>query len=274
MHQVRVQTVQMCLAAVMCSWPAMASAQYAIQPADTLWYTETTETNIVMRPPSGAVAIASTHEAEIGLTFIAPGSAKAWYAALRIQQNVQDQIRRPDMTSALNRLYHLSFDNRGRVRTDTVPTFSAALVNATDLAHQFADFFISLPAEALRPGVVWVDTLRFSDDDGLSKTYVAQRIRSFRVERDTAVAGASAFVITVTEDMSVDASELDDQGNTITMHMTGEESGTALFSPALGRMLRRERTGHLSGEMKLAGDVLPITMPQRLDYTGTIMLRR
>lgn len=247
------------------------SAQYARRPADTLRFREVTISQATFESPQGLLQMDSEHDAIIALVFGRADSARAWYQSLRIAAASPAGRQEPSTAAALGKPFVLRFDARGRIATLAVPEFPASFKGITDLSHQFDDYFLRLPAKALALGTVWADTLVLSKANGPSTSRSEQRA-SYRVERDTVVAGVRAYVVSMRQDLALEGSEpvQGQQQLTATTSLKGSDEGIFVFAPTPGALLGRRRTGTLAGSVTYVGGPAPIKIPYRLSYTNTI----
>jgi hypothetical protein len=247
--------------------------RYRLVPGDTLRYTEQTEGRITMRMPQGPIDVATTHEAAIAVVAERADTVLAWYERLTLTQTGGGSAQRPGTDSALRRPFRLLFPPDGRVATVSTPIFPAAVARQTDLTHQFEDFFISLPAAALRPGATWSDTVEVTTAGRPQDSYRSHRVRSYRVLRDTTVAGARAVVIGIEQTITLaGTSPFEGQPVTASTRLDGRESGIAVFAPAAGRLLARDRRGRLEGEFTMEGPERRAAFPQTYDYSSSLRL--
>lgn len=261
------------LAATLAAAPA--AAQYRLPEGDTLRYRERTETRRITQLAGGSAETRSLHEADLALAPAAGDTVRAFYEALRVEltgSGVEDET--PPTGGILFAPYVLTVDARGRTRTVSAPALPSAIARVTDLSRQFDDLLLVLPEAPLAVGTAWGDTV----EDGRPAPGVqrAERraVRRYRVERDTVVDGVAALVIRVEQEvtLSVEAA-VEDSPLTAALTARGTETGTALFDPAAGRLLRRTREGRLQGTYTLRGAGSPRDFPQIIAYTSTLELR-
>ena len=237
---------------------------------DTLRFREVTNGDVRVTMPQGEVPIRSEHEATVALTRTAGDTVHAWYEALTIGMTSAGSAQRPATGEALRQPFTLVMDPRGYVRVLSVPTFPASFKNVTDLTHQFDDFFPHLPAEPLRIGLAWSDTAtrRDSTEGRVSRR---EAIVSYRVERDTVVAGVPAFVPSMRQQVEVRTDgPLEGQPARAESVLIGTDDGIVVFAPGPGRMLGRRRTGHLAGDFTMRAAGQTVTFKQAYDYTSSI----
>jgi hypothetical protein len=247
--------------------------RYRLTPRDTLRYHEVTEARSVMRLPQGLLNVATLHDATVALTGEAADTVRAWYERLALSQTGPTGERRPVTDSALRRPFRVTLPPNGRAATVTAPIFPDQVAQLTDLTHEFEDFFISLPVAALRPGAAWTDTIETTTSGRPQDSYESRRVRSFRVQRDTAIGGTRAVVIAVEQQWSLRAtSRVDGEPAVFMTRLVGPEEGTALFAPGAGRLLDRERRGRMEGEFTVEGPERRSAFPQTWEYTSRLRL--
>ncbi len=249
-----------------------APAAYSRSAKDTLRFHEVTHTEIRMTTPQGEFTIPADHDARISVVFLPGDSARAWYDSLRVSLNSPAGLMAPETGSLLKQPFALKLDNRGRTTLTSAPKFPEALQGVTDLSHQFDDFFLRLPAQPLKIGLMWTDTVSRTDSTG-GKWIQITTIGQFRVERDTTVAGQAAMVISAKQRQMLN-SEAPVPGQDLRAQstLTGNDDGFFLFAPKTGRMLGRQRKGELTGQMVMSGAAGSMTIGQTMTFTNRIDL--
>lgn len=247
-------------------------AQYSRSPQDTIRVREITSGTLVLMTPNGPANIRTEHDALIALTFGAADSARAWYEQLRIALFAPQARQEPPTAAALRRPFHLLFDARGRIRTLSTPTFPASFDGVAELAMQFDDLFLRLPATTLALGVAWEDTV-VNESPGVagSTAYrIARRIHS-RVLRDTVVGGEEGWLIRAIQTHTVTSTQkLKDQPLTARTRMSGADTGIFVFSKQRGRVLGRRRSGAMTGTLTYEGGPQPVSLPVQQYYVNTV----
>ncbi len=266
--------IALAAAALTSTAQAQKASAYTIRAGDTLRYTERTDARVEIDTPGGTAQMTSEHVATIAVAFTRADSARGWYVSLLLRQTGPGDLRRePNTAGLLRQPYHLSVSPAGVLRAATFPTIPKEIADLTDLTRQFDDFFITLPRQPLAVGVTWSDTLTSNRSAQPGGTLSSRNVRSYRVERDTVVAGLPAVVIRVDHEMRIDASSpLEGQSATAQTSLQGTERGTAIFAPAAGRLLARNRAGTLQGTFSMTSGISRTDMPQRYEYTGTLAL--
>jgi hypothetical protein len=176
----------------------------------------------------------------------------------------------PPTDGALRQSFHLWVDARGRVSAIRAPPFPASFEGISDLTHQFDDFFLRLPTEPLRLGLAWTDTL-VRTDSSAEKSMRWHTVGTFRVERDTVVAGERAFVISSRQQLRSETSgPVAGQPMRANSILEGADEGHFVFSPRTGRLLGRRRTGSLRGDLTMTGAAGSMRMAQAYRYTHRV----
>lgn len=257
-----------CLIAVGAS---RAPAQSTYSPGrDTLRFRETTRADVRLTSAQGEIPMKSDHDATIALVRLPGDTARAWYEALNIGVSSPMGEQRPSTTEVLRAPFTLSMDARGRVRLISAPAFPASFQAFTDLTRQFDDFFLRLPAQPLRVGLAWSDTTSRSDSTA-DRIQLNRSIASYRVERDTVVAGVQALVISMKQALSMRArGPVPNQPMSAETVLTGSDDGIVVFAPKEGRMLGRRRTGQMSGDVTMTGAGGQMSLKQSFTYTNTL----
>ena len=245
-----------------------AQSAYA-RPADTLRFREVTTMEMKMTTPQGEVPLSTEHDATIAIVLLPGDSARAWYEALRIGLNSPMGAQSPETAPVLKQPFRLKFDPRGRTEIISTPAFPESFQGISDLTYQFSDFFLRLPATPLRLGLAWTDTSTRKTSTA-EKTATVRSIATYRVERDTVVAGEPAFVVSMRQQLSSD-SEGPVPGQPVRARAvsTGSDEGIVVFSKA-GRMLSRTRTGTLSGGTTITGDAGSMEIGQTVTFRNRI----
>jgi hypothetical protein len=242
---------------------------------DTLRYNERTAGTVVMEAPAGQVTLRTNHDAD--LAFTAAGTVvHAWYDQLSLRQSGPDGANRvPSTSNILKKPYVLTVSPNGKVQTTRVPAIPSEIAAMTDLSRQFDDFFITLPGRPLSRGTAWADTVVRTNGTARDSSSTVRHVSSYVVERDTVVAGVAAFLITVRQSVQMEsAAPMPGQPMVARTTLAGDETGTAVFAPALGRLLSRDRRGSLNGTLTISGGPQPMALPQRYEYTSSISIRR
>ncbi|HEU5185123.1 MAG TPA: hypothetical protein VFU01_11170, partial [Gemmatimonadaceae bacterium] len=146
------------LAALLAAVPARAQDRpaYRFPPGDTLRYSERTDGRVTIETPNGPAHVTSEHAATIGVTRIAGDTVHAWYESLLLRDSGPGaQRKEPDTEALLRAPFTLSVSDRGTVRLHAFPQMPESIAGITDLTRQFDDFFITLPAKPLKPGLTW-----------------------------------------------------------------------------------------------------------------------
>lgn len=246
---------------------------YARVADDTLRFREVTRATTTLNTPRGPIEVESSHEATVAVVLLPGDSARAWYEALRLAASDPSGERSPETSEALGRPFALRVDARGRTHTVAAPVFPASFEGITDLRHQFDDFFPRLPAEALRVGLAWSDTVVRRDSTGGRRSHW-HTVGDFRVERDTVVDGEPALVVSMRQALR---SESEGPVNGGAAHarsvMQGEDAGAFVYAPGRGRWLARWREGLLDGELtlRMAGGTTTMGQEYRYDHRVTAM---
>jgi hypothetical protein len=248
-----------------------AGAQSTIyaRTADTLRFREVTTMDMTMRTPQGEVPMTIEQDATLAILMLPGDSARAWYDALRVGVSSQMGSQQAETGSILKQPFHLRFDPRGRTEVISSPAFPQTVQGVSDLTQQFADFFLRLPTSPLRLGLAWTDTST-RKSAAPDKTSSTQSIASYRVERDTTVAGEAAFVISMRQQITAQ-SEGPVPGQPMRVHVatSGTDEGFVVFAKS-GRMLGRQRTGTLSGGTTITGDAGSMEITQTSNFRSRI----
>jgi len=142
--------------------PAVAQNTYA-PPGDTLRYRETQKTAVNITTPQGEIQVSAEQDATVALLRFAGDSAHAWFESLSLSAQSPQGEQKPPTDSVLRKPFRLTLDARARAKLVEAPTFPEALRQFGDLANEFTDLLLRLPAKPLRVGLAWTDTLNRAD---------------------------------------------------------------------------------------------------------------
>jgi hypothetical protein len=252
-----------------CALPASAQTTYA-STHDTLRFRETTRVQMTLTMPQGEIPMTMEQSGALSLVRLPGDSARAWFDSLSISAKGPQGDIRPATDSALKRPFRLGFDARGRVKNVKAPEWPASLQGVTDLSHQFDDFFLRLPAQPLKVGLTWSDTVSQTDSTADRYSHWV-RFTDYRVERDTTVGTSPAFVVHAKQKMTATISApVPNQQMRSDAQLSGEEEGFFVFAPKTGRLIGRRREGKLEGPVKASGAMGEIQMNQSMSYTSAM----
>ena len=245
---------------------------YHWTPSDTLRYSELTHSRVEMQMPGGTVLVRSEHDARIAVTALGRDTLAAWYEGLRlVQEGPGTETQSPSTAQLIGAPFMLTFDSHSPLRTSTTPAIPVDIAALTDLSRQFDDFFITLPRTKLAIGTRWADTVQTDRPARPTDTFSGRSVRDYQVVRDTTADGAPAFIVAVTQSVTLDASSrIEEQQMTVTTQFAGEDTGEVIFVPSQGRLHARTRAGKLAGSLTLTGPSGEMSVPQSYDYTSSI----
>jgi len=248
--------------------PAAAQSTYA-PPGDTLRYHETQKTAVVITTPQGEIQVSAEQDATVALLRFAGDSAHAWFESLSLVAQSPQGEQKPPTDSVLRKPFRLTLDARARAKLVEAPTFPEALRQFGDLANEFTDLLLRLPAKPLRIGLTWTDTLNRSDSTG-DRKFNATSISNYKVEKDTVVNGVPALLVRASQATKLHAEGPvpNQPGMRTDATMEGNDTGFYVFAPKTGRMLARRRTGKFGGDVNIPA--AGMTMKQAIDYTNTV----
>ena len=240
---------------------------------DTLRYDEQMYATLTLHAPQGVGRVTSLHTARLSLVAYASG-VRAWYDALDVAQQMAGLGQQRAATArVLRQPFSLTVSDRGVVRTVQAPAVPADVGLISDLTRQFDDFLITLPAQALRTGVVWSDTIVSTRGARADSTITVRHVRSYRVEADTVVDGIAAVRIAVRQRLDMKSQlPVPDGGGMGQTDLAGDETGVAIFAPARGVLLSRERAGTLTGMLRITSGSQVKDYPQRVEYSSYLRL--
>jgi len=252
------------------SFALLAAAPIVAQ--ETLRYRSTEQGTITIESPQGTIDVQSDTYAEVRFEPREDATMVARYDSLVMYVGGPQGDQSPDVTSWLDGDFTLEFERPGVVVTRAYPEVPGGGGPGPDPLHAFDDFFIPLPAEDLAVGVEWSDS---SVRDGSSQpdgAYHSERTMSLEVARDTVVAGVAAFVVDVSQTVSLETSGIiPGQGFDFVSVLDGEENGMAILS-AEGELLYRSRETETGGIFTISVQGQTFDMPQTASFAGSIEL--
>lgn len=251
---------------------AAQGVEYRRVPGDTLRYRELATSNVTLSTADGAAPVVTRQAATIVLTFHTRDSVEAWYDELMVEASDPNGFHRPDPNPVLDQSFVLRFGEHGRVETLTAPVFPSEFQEVTDLTQQFLDFFPPLPSRGeLTIGRSWMDSTTHADTSAMGQYLHVRRSMEFEVAGDTVLAGASALVIALREEIHVEiGGPLRGQPLETESVLDGWEEGVFVFDAEHGILLARRREGELEGPLVFTGDQEPFRVRRRIRYTNII----
>lgn len=260
--------------ALLLALPSAFSAQGApayTRGPDTIRFHEITAAEIVVETPKGPIRVNSDHDAIVALTLGRNGTARAWYDSLSLGVRAPTGDVRPETGAALRKPFTLRVDARGRATTVATPAFPESFRGVSDLRLQFDDFFLRLPAAALRKGLTWTDTVSGVHGDRTPRRTTWRRIIRNDVLRDTSVGGVAAVVIGTRQQIHIAGVQpVDNQPLTAHTAFDGTDDGFFVFAPGAGRLLGRRRNGTMQGQIRYVGLEKPLVLSQRMTYRNSL----
>ena len=243
--------------------PAAAAAQNAYRrtPGDSLRYQEITKVVSTAETPMGPMKTEMDGEGATTFRFRTSDSVNVTLHMSKLT------MKSPmgEMSPATGSLQGESFDMlmlaRGGLivlRTPKLPDEVAMLVS---MQSPLNDFFVRLPQQPLRVGLVWTDTTSYSDTTSALRLSV-KRIARYRVEKDTTVNGQSAWLITGAGEGSMEsAGNMGQGGMDLQVHvvMQTRDADRAIFTRD-GFMLSREMKTEHTGTSRVTTPSMPMEM--------------
>jgi hypothetical protein len=145
----------------------------------------------------------------------------------------------------------LTIRQTGEITSAKLPELSRSLREVTTASSLFRSLFVRLPANAVRPGDTWADTVEISDQLGALGT-TQRHEQSWTYVGDTVAAGRplarlQAKVVTTTT-LAGDAG-----GMQIEQRLSGQGTQWVLWDAARGMMLARGFESSATGTMTVVG---------------------
>lgn len=161
-----------------------------------------------------------------------------------------------------------TLDGRGRPTVVSTPSLSgsaAQFLDATQLANAF---FPRLPAQGLRPGAAWTDTIAFTSSNAAGEARVHQVVR-YTAVGDTVVEGRTLLLIRgESDDRLAQGGSM--EGMTFRQDLTGSSRHTYLWDAAAGILQSSRVESDLVGTMTVDAAGMSLGMSAR----GTVTMRR
>lgn len=246
--------------------PAAATAQNAYRrtPGDSLRYQEITKVVNTADTPAGPMKTEVDGEGATTFRFRTSDSVNVTLHMSKLT------MKSPmgEMSPATGSLQGESFDMlmlaRGHLivlRTPKLPDEVAMLVS---MQSPLNDFFVRLPQQPLRVGLVWADTTAHADTTSALRTSF-KRIARYKVEKDTVVNGQNAWLITGAGEGSMEsAGNMVQGGMDMQIHVVMETRDTdrAIFS-SNGFMLSREVRTEQTGTSRMTTPMMPVELAMK-----------
>ncbi len=150
--------------------------------------------------------------------------------------------------------FEFVLNGRGAVEVISVPEASGAAVERARFQAMVYTLFPRLPNRAAEPGLVWVDTVTWSVEDG-SDEVASTTVYRYALEGDTIVDGRSLAVIAVSGEGELEIAG-SQAGMPTEMTLSGTETGFVLWDLERGQLHASEMHHDLAGTMQVdAGGV-------------------
>jgi len=236
---------------------------------DTLRYRSTEQGTITIESPQGTLDVQSDTYAEVTFEPREDATMVARYDSLSMYVGGPQGDQSPDVTSWLAGEFTLEFERPGVVVTHAYPEVPGDGTPGPDPLHAFDDFFIPLPTQALATGLEWSESFVNDGSSQPDGAYYSERSMSLEVERDTVVAGVAAFVVNVSQTVSLETSGIiPGQGFDFVSVFDGTETGMAIVS-AEGELLYRSKESEMGGIFTISVQGQTIDMPQTASFVGS-----
>lgn len=244
--------------------------------AQTASYHERSDGVVTLETPGGPLELRSEHEASISLEEVGPDSLHAWYTALDVAAvDPTGAVDRPDAAEVLGERFVLRRGPNGHVETLETPLFPPSFASVTDLTLQFFDFFPSHPEGGYSEGATWTDTTHAPQGADPSTTSTGTKITQYTVVGRTESDGVPVFEIHADVELSFATEGPVPEQPGLSAHTLteGSERNVFLVTVAEGHLVRRSRTGQLTGHIEYVGAPQPIVLPVTRSYESIIERR-
>ena len=234
---------------------------------ETVRYVTSEEGAVFMESPMGAMEVEVEGYSEIVFE-VSGASLVARYDTIfsYVGGTMGDQS--PDITPLRDGSFELEFERPGVVRTISHPVMESAGAGGIDPLHSFDDFFVPLPDGPLEVGLEWTETLVHDGSSLPEATYYMERAMTMRVERDTVFNGTPAFVVSVNQDVSSEATGvIAGMGAQFLNVADGTDNGFAIITGD-GTLLYRERQVDMAGLFSVDVQGQALDMPQTMTFSG------
>lgn len=252
------------------------SAVYSLSAGDTLRYRNSTKMEGMVHGAAGDAPFTLVREATFAFAFSGGESVTAWYDALAVDASGAMAGEKPNSEALLRAPFRLHMEPNGHVVTIKSPELPRTARLIAEVPPNLDDFFPSLPkSRKLTIGTSWTDTSTRAASDTAGHRFSQRRINHYLAKRDTVIDGRTATVITQRTEVRITSTvPMQAQPYIAALSLTGEETGTAVFSVAEGRLLSRERNGELHGAVTYKGAADPWVVNQSYHYRRTDVLER
>jgi hypothetical protein len=234
----------------------------------TLRYITNDEGVILIDSPMGAMEVVAEQYGDVSFA-ISGTEMVATYDSLVSYVGGTNGDQSPDVAPLLNGSFELVFERPGVVVTRRHPEMDVGTAAGLDPLHLFDDFFVPLPADGLAVGREWTETLVHEGSSQPDATFFSERVMTMKVERDTLVNGAAAFVVSVSQEITQESTGfVPGQGFAFASLLDGTETGVVILTGD-GTMLSRSRTIEMDGLFTIDVQGQTFDMPQTVSFTGT-----
>ncbi|HEY2848301.1 MAG TPA: hypothetical protein VGI97_00360 [Gemmatimonadaceae bacterium] len=253
---------------------AAQNVTYRWTAGDTLRYRNATKMEGVVHGAAGDAPFTLSRDATYAFAFGDGDALTAWYEALNVDASGALGGDKPNPQELLHQPYRLHMEPNGRVVTIKSPTLPRTARLIAELSPQLDDFFPRLPASGkVVAGSTWTDTVTRSENDPDGHKVSVRRISHYTAGGDSLFDGQRGIVITQRTEVRITTSApMQQQPFVATLSLSGDEEGTAVFSIAEGRLLSRERSGELRGEVTYKGGDKPWVVNQSYRFHRTDVL--
>lgn len=261
---------QVIILATLLGADALGAQGYTRTVGDTVRYRSESSTRTIVEDPRGTIGTMNNTTEVVGFVFRPADSAVAILDTLYERWSSPGGAVTGTATDLLHRPLAMRVDGRGRARVVKVPTVSDKVSQVVDIRYELGDFLIRLPKAPLTVGTEWVDTVTqhtgtevFTEDEHV--------VYHYRAARDTTDGDTPALVITGTDDDSLSVSIPARRGDpAMVSTVTGSGTTIAVFAPAIGQLLARDRTLDLNGtHQSLSGADVKVE-PETVHYQQAI----
>src|SRR5687768_9289994 len=251
--------------------PAVAGAQAPTlrrMPGDTLRYHQTvTGTQHIEGGPMNGMSVTTETDNRFAVAFGAADTVRVWFEAASSKMKTPDGEMSAPLGEMLNKPYVMKLSGRGQVQSVSAPALGGDPTGLVGMMPQFWGFEMGMPREPMRVGLIWTDTVDHKGNAGGSNT-VMRKVTTYRISRDSVLAGERIFVIETTGTHQSDVNVA--MANNMSMKTTlrAEETGRIFFAPGRGVVLGRRIRANSTGTQSVSGPMeMSMNVTQKMETT-------
>ncbi|GAB5521685.1 MAG: hypothetical protein RhofKO_39360 [Rhodothermales bacterium] len=255
--------LSLCALVALVATPAFAQATYDRTPGQTLRYSlETDMTTSAISPQFEQNADVES-DGIIAINFSEADTVRATFEKYNIVADMGGNKQELDLLTMMSGDFTFTMGDDGAVDVLATPTMTGQIqLPGGNVAQQFDNFFLPLPAEDLNEGTTWSTKKENTPQDGVTSTVEA----TYTVRGTDTKAGMNVLVIEVDATSKIDG-ETEQQGMSIVIGMNGTQTGEYYYSVEKGIMVGADITQKMKGGQDMEGNGQSMAID--IDMSGT-----